>query len=305
MSDTSKGVMAVLGAALIWGFSPIFYKLLAHVPPLEVLSHRVLWSLAFFCLVLGIQGRLREIPASFRDRKTSAVIVSASLFIAVNWGLFIWAVQSGLTTQSSAGYYIYPLMSVFLGRLIFGEQLSNAQWYAIALVGVAVIVLTVGIGTLPWVALVLASTFAAYGALKRHLDTGPVVSVTTEVLLVAPIAIVILAMNYDDVVSFFGGDAFSFILLVLSGPMTAVPLILFSYGARRLKMASVGLMLYLNPSLQFACAVFVFSEPFSLWHLVAFSLIWLALAVYSTAAWRSEKARRTASRQASASGTVA
>lgn len=301
---TPKAVLAVLCAAIIWGISPIFYKMLSHVPALEVLSHRMIWSLVFFGAVLGFQNRLMEIPAAFENRRTSLLIVLASAVIAINWALFIWSVQAGLTTQSSLGYYIYPLFSVVLGWIFFSEKLAPVQWVAVGIVTVAVGLLTVGVGTLPWVALVLAGSFALYGVLKKQLALGPVISVTIEVLLVVPVAVLLLFQAHFAGHSVFGGDWKTFVLLVLAGPMTAVPLILFGYGARRLKMASVGLMLYLNPTLQFASAVFLFSEPFSLWHLVAFCLIWLALGLYSSAAWKSEKARRSALRQAAASETT-
>ena len=304
ISDTTKGVFAVLGAAVIWGLSPIFYKALAHVPALDVLSHRMIWSLVFFGCVLAVQGRLREIPAAFTNRRTGMLIVLASLLIAVNWAMFIWAIQVGLTTQSSLGYYIYPLISVLFGRLFFAEMLSNAQWSAIALVTVAVCVLTFGVGHLPWVALFLAITFAVYGVLKKQLQIGPVLSVTIEVMLVSPVAVLLLCRTYLEGAPVFGGDFLTFVLLVMAGPMTAVPLILFGYGSKRMKMASVGLILYLNPTMQFVSAVFLFAEPFSGWHLVAFTLIWIALAIYSASALRQEKARRSAARQVPASETV-
>lgn len=304
MSEMSKGVAAVLGSAMIWGVSPIFYKALSHVPALDVLAHRMIWSLIFFGGVLAMQGRLHEIRPAFSDKRKALMLVAASVIIMLNWALFIWAVQAGLTTQSSLGYYIYPLLSVLLGFVLFREALTRVQWGAIGLVTFAVLLLTWGVGVLPWVALVLAVSFASYGVVKKQLDLGPVLSVTIEVLLLVPLAVIFLAYRYQAGADIFGGDATSLALLVLSGPMTAFPLVLFGYGTRRMKMASVGLILYVNPTLQFACAVFVFGEPFSGWHLAAFTLIWIALAIYSGAAWRQDKARRTASRQASASGTA-
>ena len=304
MSDLSKGVLAVLGSAVIWGLSPLFYKALSHVPALDVLAHRMIWSLVFFAVILAAQGRLQGVRATFSDRRTSVLLIAASAIIAINWALFIWAIQAGLTTQSSVGYYIYPLISVLFGFVLFGERLSRVQWLAIGVVTLAVGLLTWGIGALPWVALVLAISFAIYGVLKKQLDIGPVLSVTTEVLLVVPFAVIYLVYRAQSGVPVFGNDLWTLALLVVSGPMTAFPLILFGYGAKRMKMATVGLILYLNPTLQFACGVFVFAEPFTGWHLAAFALIWLALAIYSTAAWRQEKARRSASRQVSASGTV-
>ena len=304
MSKLSKGVAAVLGSAVIWGLSPIFYKALSHVPALDVLAHRMIWSLIFFGGVLAFQGRLKEIRPAFANRRNAVLLVTASVIIMLNWALFIWAVQAGLTTQSSLGYYIYPLLSVLVGFVLFREALTRVQWGAIGLVTFAVLLLTWGVGKLPWVALVLAVSFASYGVVKKQLDLGPVLSVTIEVLLLVPLALIFLGFRYHSGAEIFGGDVVSFALLIFSGPITALPLVLFGYGTRRMKMASVGLILYLNPTLQFACAVFVFGEAFSGWHLAAFTLIWIALSIYSGAAWRQDRARRTASRQTSASGTA-
>jgi chloramphenicol-sensitive protein RarD len=182
--------------------------------------------------------------------------------------------------------------------------LSRAQWFAIAIVVIAVSLLALGLGSLPWVALFLATTFAVYGVIKRRLQLGPVMSVTIEVMLVSPVAVFLLWRTYLSGAPVFGGDFRTFALLVMAGPMTAVPLILFSYGAKRMKMASVGLILYLNPTMQFISAVFLFAEPFTSWHLGAFALIWVALAIYSASAFRQERARRSASRHVSASGTI-
>lgn len=304
MSDQARGVAAMVGAASIWGLSPIFYKHLSHVPALEVLSHRMIWSLALFLLVLGVQNRLREIWQAVNSFRALAIFMVASVMIAANWALFIWSVQVGQTTQTSLGYYIYPLVAVLIGRIIFGETLSRAQWYAVVLAALAVMLLTYGLGTAPWVALVLAATFGLYGMIKKQLDVGPVVSVTVEVLLLAPLAVILLLQTRHNDAAVFGGDPATFGLLVLSGPLTALPLILFSYAARRLAMATVGLLQYINPTLQFGCAVFLFGEPFGGWHMAAFALIWSALALYSVSRFGQDRARRKASRAAAASGTI-
>lgn len=304
MSERAKGVAAMIGACSIWGLSPIYYKLLSHVSALEVLSHRMIWSLVIFAMVLALQGRLREIARSMNSMRSFGLVVVAALMIAANWTLFIWSVQTGQTTQTSLGYYIYPLVAVVIGRVIFGEQLTALQWLAVAMATVAVALLTFGPGVAPWIALTLAATFGVYGLIKKQLNVGPVVSVTGEVLLLTPFAVIILLQTYHNGGAVFGGDLQTMVLLVFAGPITALPLILFSYAARRLAMTSLGLLQYINPTLQFACAVFVFSEPFGLWHLIAFSLIWSALALYSAASLRLESTRRKAARAAEASGTT-
>ena len=304
MTPTSTGVAAMIAACGIWGFSPLFYKELAHVPALDVLAHRMLWSLIFFGLVLALQSRLGEVRAALGSLRGFAVIFVAAVVVGVNWALFIWSVQIGQTTQSSLGYYIYPLVAVLIGRLVFGERLARTQWAAVALAATAVGLLTFGLGAVPGLALALAITFGFYGMLKKRLDLGPVVSVTAEVVVLTPAAIWLLWRTHAGGGAVFGGDLRSALFLVLSGPVTAVPLILFSHAARRLAMSTLGVLQYLNPSLQFACAVFIFAEPFTLWHLAAFGLIWTALAVYSATAWRQDRARRIAARQAAASGTA-
>lgn len=304
MNEQTRGVAAMIGACGIWGLSPMYYKLLSHIPAMEVLSHRMVWSLVFFVVLLAAQGRLREIARSMNTLRTFTLVAIASLMIAANWSLFIWSVQNGNTTQTSLGYYIYPLVAVVIGRLVFGEMLNRTQGVAVACATLAVSILTVGLGTVPWIALTLAITFGFYGLIKKQQSTGPVVSVTGEIMLLMPLALLVLLQTHHDGGAIFGGDLQTMALLVFAGPITALPLILFSYAARRLAMTSVGLLQYINPTLQFACAVFVFSEPFGPWHMAAFVLIWSALALYSATAYRQDKARRKASRAAAASGTI-
>ncbi|MEX3314925.1 EamA family transporter RarD [Sulfitobacter sp. PS-8MA] len=304
MTDTTKGFAAMIAACCIWGLSPIFYKLLAHVPPAEVLAHRTLWSLAFFALVLGVQGRLRLILSAMAGPRAFGLLLLAALVIATNWYLFIWAVQSGQATEAALGYYIFPLVSVLLGRLVYGERLNRVQLFAVFLVTVAVSLLTYGLGTAPWLALALAASFGLYGLAKKRMAVGPVVSVTAEVLLLSPAALLVLWQTSNSGAGAFGASLQDSALLILAGPITATPLILFSYAARRLSMATAGLLSYLNPTLQFFCAVVLFQEPFTGWHVQAFALIWSALAFYSVTTFRQDKARRKAVRAASASATT-
>lgn len=304
LSEPAKGVLAMIATCTIWGLSSLYYKLLSDLPSMEVLSHRMIWSLVFFGAALAVQRRLGEVFQAMNTGRAFLRVVLAAVMIGANWWLFIWAIQIGQVTQSSLGYYIFPLVAVVMGRLVFGEHLTRTQWLAVALATTAVALLTFGLGQAPWIALILAGTFGIYGVLKKQLAVGPVVSVTTEALILSPIAIVILLQSYHNGGTVLGGDWTIFLLLVFSGPMTALPLILFSYAARRLAMTTVGLLQYLNPTLQFACAVFVFAEPFGGWHLVAFGLIWTALALYSGVALRQDRARRRAARAAPVSGTT-
>lgn len=294
----------MVAACVIWGLSPLFYKLLVHVPPVEVVAHRTLWSLLIFSGWLGIQRRLREVPAALNGLRPAGLTALASLMISANWVLFIWSVGNDRVTEASLGYFLFPLVAVLAGRFVFGERLGPWQWSAVALAGLAVAVLTYGLGVPPWIALILSTTFGAYGVLKKQLALGPVVSVTAEVALLAPLAAAILVLRPFGPEPAFGQDWLTSSSLVLSGLLTASPLMLFSYAARRVKLATVGLLQYLNPTLQFLCAVVIFAEPFGPWHAIAFPMIWVALAVYLVSELVRDRAVRRASASASTEGTV-
>lgn len=302
MTEGAKGVSAMVAACVVWGLSPLFYALLDHVPPLEVLSYRTIWSLIFFAGVLALQGRLGLVPRALGSVMGFLTIAAAGVMIASNWFGFIYAVQNGLTVEASLGYYIFPLVAVLLGRMFFGERLTRAQLAAVALAGVAVATLTVGLGVPPWISLMLAVTFGLYSAIKKRLDVGPVVSVTGEVLVLSPLAVLWIVLMGQGA----GGDNAlgTHLLLALSGPLTATPLILFSYAARRVRLATVGLVQYLNPTLQFIVATMIFVEPFTFWHALAFPMIWVALVIYSATALRQERASRRVVSNAATSGTV-
>lgn len=298
MSEWTKGFWAMIMVCISWGLSPIYYRALAHVPTVEVLAHRTVWSLVLFGIVLGLQGRLSELRAALTGPHVGR-IAFAAVMVSSNWGIFIWAVQSGHVVQSSLGYYIFPLIAVLLGMVVFGERLSRVQGLAVALAALAVGLLTWGLGVAPWISLGLAITFGLYGLAKKSLPLGPVVSVAAEVALLTPLALGWLIAQGAGVMPAalaqplgFGTDLATTLLLMASGVITAVPLILFSYAARRVNMATLGLMLYLNPTLQFLCAVLLFGEVVTRWHMIAFALIWAALAIYSLSAMG--QARRAA-----------
>ncbi|HET9068018.1 MAG TPA: EamA family transporter RarD [Amaricoccus sp.] len=283
MTEEHKGVLAIAGTATIWGLSSIFYKALADVPPLEVLSHRTLWSVVFILCVLAAQGRVGEALRAARQRQVWLPLAASAVTIAANWFLFIAAVQQGRALEASLGYYIFPLLAVALGFLVLGERFTAWQSAAIGLAAAAVVVLTLGTGTAPWTALAIAGSFGLYGLVKARLPLGPLVSVFAETLLLLP-----LALGW---ITWLGGGAFgqdwrTSVLLAFSGPLTGGPLMLFAYATRRIPYATVGLVQYWNPTLQFAVAVWLFGEPFSLWHGVAFAMIWSGLGLYSWGSWR-------------------
>lgn len=286
MSEATKGVWAVIAACTIWGISSVFYKMLSHVPAIEVLAHRTVWSVVFFTIVLVIQRRFMALREVFGSLIRIGIVGLASIMIAFNWFCFIYAIQIGHATEASFGYFIFPLVAVCLGVVFFGERLSLGQKLAIALAAVAVLTLGVGQGVVPWVPLALSLSFGAYSALKKRLEMGPVVSVTGEVILLLPIALGLMLYFGATGTSGVQGDVWTIGLLMVSGPLTAIPLILFSYATRRVDLATVGILQYLNPTLQFLCALLILQEPFGYWYAIAFPMIWIALILYSAATWR-------------------
>ncbi len=304
MTDGMKGVLAMVGACTIWGLSPLYFDLIAHVPPLEVLAHRTIWSLGALGVILGLRGHLGRVRGCLDTGRTAGLTLLAALVISANWFGFISAVQLGRALEASLGYYIFPMVAVLFGMLFFGDRLRRPQGFAVAMAAAAVIVLTAGLGVVPVISVFLALSFATYGALKRRLRADPVASVAAEVALLAPLALVWLALvhgaGWTDMTerpgAVFGTDWPSTILLVMAGPVTAVPLWLFSYAAQRVVLPTLGLIQYMNPTLQFLCAALVLAEPVTVWHAVAFPLIWLGLAVYSHDGWRHARRLRQEAR---------
>jgi chloramphenicol-sensitive protein RarD len=283
MTEPRKGAVAMVLASIIWGLSAIYYKQLSGIPPLEVLCHRTLWSVIVFIFILRLQDRLQDLKLVFLNKKLILGLFWAAAMISINWFLFIWSVHNDRATEASFGYYIFPLVAVLFGLIFFKEQLSLMKWCSVFLAIFAVTTLAISQNILPFVALVLSVTFGIYGALKKQINLGPVLSVTTEVILLLPLAITFLLYWHSSGFGSFGKDIETTSLLIFSGPMTAVPLMLFSYAARRVQMTSLGIIQYLNPSLQFLVAVFIFAEPFGVSQGIAFGLIWLALFIYTLA----------------------
>ena len=298
MSDSQKGILAILISGIIWGFSPLYYKVLGHVPPVELLAHRVVWSVVFFVAVLSFQRRLGALWSAISTWRSAATLFAASFFIGINWFIFIRSIQIEKATEASLGYFIFPLVVVCIGWVGFGERLSRLQNTAIALATVGVVIITVSQGVLPWIALIISISFGLYGYVKKKISTGPVVSVTAEVLLLVPLALAVLFATHRPIESggytggVFGQSLYDSVLLMLSGPLTATPLIFFSYAAKRIPMATLGLLNYLNPTLQFFCAVAIFGEPIGILQFASFGLIWLALALYSGDSFRRERVGR-------------
>ncbi|MGE5547841.1 MAG: EamA family transporter RarD [Solirubrobacterales bacterium] len=278
------GAPAALAAYLMWGVFGLYFKALAAVPAPEILAHRVLGGALFALLLLAVRGQAGAALRVFRNGRLVAGLGASALAIAVNWGVFIWAVAAGRALEASLGYFLFPLVSVVLARLFLGERLTRRQQAAAAVVAAAVAWLVVQGHGLPWVALVLAVSFGAYGLLRKTLPVDSLAGLFVETVLLAPLAAGWLVAVGGGTATAIGG-AIPW-LLALAGPVTAIPLVLFAYGARRMRLSTLGLMMYVNPTVQMLVAVFVFGEPFTATHGVAFAGIWVGLALYSWPAAR-------------------
>jgi chloramphenicol-sensitive protein RarD len=313
MNDAAKGVLGMAVACTSWGLlTPFYFRALGHIPASELLAQRILWSALLFSALLAIRGRL-GLLASLLFGPAMPRVLLAALAISLNWAVYIWAVNAGRLTEMSMGYFLFPIAGVLFGRLIFGERLSGAQWGAVGLAAAGIVVLLAGLGIAPWLALAIALTFAFYGVAKKGLAADPTASVTAEVVLLAPFALGWLAALHLGVVTFssaggdagwFGRDLGTSAALMASGLVTAVPLILFSVAARNNRLATVGLVQYINPSLQFIGAVMFYGEVVTQYHLVAFGLIWLGLMLYSADALRRERRARNSCASVATSGTT-
>ncbi|AXC49668.1 EamA family transporter RarD [Paracoccus suum] len=289
MQAQRAGLLSMLGACFIWGSSAIYFKALVGVPPGELLAHRILWSLALFTGMFALQGRLGHLVAALRGPNLRRIALAA-VMMGSNWLVFIIGVFSGHVMQTSLGYYIFPLFSVLIGVVLFGERLTPLQIVAVGLATLAVTILAVGLGVAPWLSLAIAATFAVYGTIKKGLDLPPAISVAAELAVLAPMAAVWLILRPEGGGLPLMGQGWQPALLVGSSLMTAVPMLMFTFAARRLDLATVGLLQYVNPTLQFLTATLWFREPFTRWHLIAFPLIWLALGLYSAAALHRRRA---------------
>lgn len=276
------GVFYGTAAYLWWGFIAAYFKAVSHVPPPEVLAHRVLWSLAFLVALLCGQRRFLATVRLLGDPRTCLTLVATTFLIAVNWLIFIWSVANARLVEASLGYFINPLVNVVLGVVVLRERLRPAQTAAVALAAAGVVWLTIDAGRLPWIALVLAFSFGTYGLLRKTARPGGVQGLALETALLAPLAVAWLAWRQTrgDLVFGHAGAGTTFLLL-LAGPITALPLVWFAEGARRLRYATMGFLQYLAPTLQFLLAVLAFGEPFAGGRAVGFVVIWCALALYA------------------------
>ncbi len=281
MSNTGKGFIAATGAYAIWGIFPLYFHPLHAVSAFQVIAHRVAWSCLFVLVILALRRELPALRAALTDRGIMGRLTLSATLITINWTVYIWAVTHGHIIESSLGYFINPLVNVLLGVALLGERLNRIQWTAIALAASGVLYLAILGHSPPWIALALALSFGTYGLVRKlvHVESLPGLAVETIILL--PFALGYLAWCESAGRGGFGlGGPVIRTLLIGSGPLTATALFLFAYGARLLPYSTVGVLAYLAPTMQFACGVFAYREPFDRSRALGFALIWTAIVVY-------------------------
>lgn len=286
------GYAAGVTAYTLWGLFPAFFGLLAAASALEILAHRVVWAALTMLVVLLVAGRLRDLRGF--SRRTWLLVTGAAMVIAINWFFYLFAVLTGNIVQAALGYFINPLVSVGVGLMFFGERLTRTQWIAVGIGVIAVAVLTVDYGHPPYLSLILAASFATYGAIKKIVPLDPKVSLAAESLVLSPVMIGVLIWLGVTGALAFGTDAGLTILLVLSGPITALPLLMFGIAAQRIPLVAVGILQYLTPIGQFAWAVLVAGETVAAVEWIGFVLIWIALVIFTIGAIRNARAARLA-----------
>ena len=286
------GVLSAALAYVLWGLFPLYFKQLASISPLDVLVHRVVWSLAFLLGVLAVRRQWTWLRDVLRQPKVLGAFAVSALLLSANWLTYIWAVTHDHVIDASLGYFITPLVNVLLGYTVLHERLRAMQWTAVALAAAGVLWLALHGGQLPWIALVLACTFGGYGLMRKTAALGALEGLALETMLLAPAAFALLAWAASQGTSSFpASSALVNTLLVGIGPVTAIPLLLFATGARRIRLATLGLLQYLAPSIQFVLGVWLFHEAFTSARLVGFCLIWAALVTYSAEGWLASSPR--------------
>lgn len=283
-----------LGAYLMWGLLPLYFPLLTPAGPVEIIAHRVLWSLVFCLALLTATRGLGDLRAAVTHRRTLGRLATASVLITTNWLVYVYGVLSGHTVDGALGYYINPLVTVALAVVVLGERMRTTQWVALGLGAAAVVVITVGMGRLPWISLVLAGTFGLYGLVKNRVGrtVGAVTSLTVETAAMTPLALAYLAFLADDGRLTLARGGWHAVALVGLGVVTAVPLLLFGGAARRLPLSVVGMLQYLSPTIQFLLALLVFEEEMPAARWAGFALVWAALVVLTVDGLRSGRPPR-------------
>jgi chloramphenicol-sensitive protein RarD len=284
--NTANGVIAALSTYLLWGFLPLFFRLLDSAGSVLIVAERTIFSLLFLAVILAFVGGFGEVRALLSDTRRLKVLALSSLLLFGNWMLYVWAVETGQVLEASFGYFINPLVNVALGMIMLGERQSPLQIAAIVIAGIAIVIQTIAMGSVPFVALGLALSFGIYGFIRKTAAAGPATGLFAETLAVSPIALAIIGYSLLTQGAGVHADPLMMFLLVMTGPITAIPLLLFAYAVKRLRLTTIGMFQYLSPSIQFLVAIFVFGEKLDPVVLVSFVLIWISLVVFTYDTYR-------------------
>ncbi len=277
-----RGALAAAACYFIWGLFPLFWRQLADVDATELIAHRHIWSLVFVLAVMAASTGVAELRAALHSRESLQWHALSGVLLTINWLVYVWGVNHGHVLETSLGYFLVPLVNVALGRLVLHERLRPLQWTAIGCAAFGVALMLVRVGRPPWIALTLAVTFGAYGLLRKKSPLGPLTGLGLETLLLAPLALAYLAWQQHTGAGALGRvSPAEHVLLVSVGVVTAVPLLLFAYGARRIRLSTLGLLQYIAPTVQFTLGLWIFHEPFSRERAAAFAFIWFGLALYT------------------------
>tara|TARA_R110001599_G_scaffold229710_1_gene428947 strand:- start:182 stop:1069 length:888 start_codon:yes stop_codon:yes gene_type:complete len=283
--EARKGVFYGLFAYTMWGCFPLYFALFEGVPAWEVVAHRVVWSCVLLAVIVTSMKRWQPVRAALAQPKKLGFVLGCAVLIAVNWGVYIYAVETRQVLQASLGYFLTPLVNVGLGMLVLKESISRLQVVAVALATIAILYQLLLLGVVPWITLALAFSFGTYGLLRKQVALDGLSGLFVETLLLLPVAVLALSILNDAGASHFSEDTRTMLLLLSSGAVTAIPLLAFAGAARRLRLSTVGFLMYINPTIQFLIALLVFSEPLSTEKLTSFIMIWTALGIYSWSAW--------------------
>jgi chloramphenicol-sensitive protein RarD len=295
-SHETSALIAGIAAFTIWGLIPVYWKLLKSVPAMEIIAHRVVWTALFLMMLLTWQRRWAEVKANARSARVTIYCIASGSMIAMNWLVFIWAVNVDRIIETSLGYFMTPIVNVLFGAIFLREKLTRLQFASVLLGTIAVLNLTFSYGRFPWVALALCISFGLYGLLRKQSGTAAIPGLFIETVVLVPIAVVYLLLLQTNGTLMFGQAGLSLsILLISTGIVTAVPLFWFGYATRHLRLITIGFLQYLAPTGALFLGIFLYHEPFTLGHLVTYSLIWIGLAVFTgeaVARWRSARMRQ-------------
>ena len=284
--DAQSGLIVGLVCYLLWGFLPVLFHALQAVDSVTIVADRTICSLVIVGAILLLRNRMPEVGTALRDPQTLRSMVISAVLLATNWLIFVWAVAENQLLEASFGYFINPLVNVAIGMVLLGERQNRWQWTAIIVATIAILVQALGLGRFPWIAVSVALTFGFYGLLRKVASLGALEGLVLETMLLAPVTMAVLGYwAWQGQGVLLHGDAAAIGWLLLAGPLTAIPLLLFAAGARRIPMATMGILQYISPTLQFALGVWIFNEPFQVSRLLGFALIWAALLVYSLEGW--------------------